>query len=76
MFRIGGFEPADSNHGQSPQGDTTGEQQKAMDFSHGKTARGWPLILPTAMQGASSGNEGTISRRERMWMARHSCVHK
>ena len=59
MFRIGGLEPAEYNHGHSPQGDTASEQRKAMESSHGETANGWPLSLLTAMQRASSGRRGS-----------------
>ena len=59
MFRIGGLEPAESKHGQSPHGYTASEQRKSMESSHGETAREWPLSLLTAMQRAFSRNRGS-----------------
>jgi hypothetical protein len=75
MFRIGGLEPAEYNHGHSPQGDTASEQRKAMESSHGETAGDghWVFWRRCIERPAEGG--GAISRRDRVLIARDSCAH-
>ena len=56
MFRIGGLEPAKSNHGHSPHGDTASEQRKAMEASHGEKSEGMAIE-------SSHGDAASVQRK-------------